>query len=313
MRSDTPTGQVFHVEQDHLEVVPCCPICGSALKKDVFPVLDHTVSRRSFGLKDCGACGFRYTDPRPHQQHIGSYYASDSYISHTNSTATLQDKLYQYARKHALRRKYALIKSLMPQGKVLDLGCGTGEFLGYLRSRGYAVQGVEPDARAREQVIQKGIDVTASLDKIPSQEQFHVVTLWHVLEHLPDLRNVFKKLFALLSDGGLLVIAVPDRESWDASFYKANWAAWDVPRHLSHFRRKDVFRLLNEHGFSVVSTRRMYLDAFYIAMLSSRYRGAGTMASLFKGVFWGGVSNLIGLVSGRPTSSTLYVARKAEP
>ena len=129
-----------------------------------------------------------------------------------------------------------------------------------------------------------------------------------------ELRDIsiedFKKLYARLADDGLLVIAVPDRESWDAQHFKEHWAAWDVPRHLSHFRRKDIHRLLNEHGFQLVATKRMLMDAAYISMLSSKYQGSGSLIGLIKGIFLGSVSNLVSLVSGRPTSSSLYLAKK---
>jgi 2-polyprenyl-3-methyl-5-hydroxy-6-metoxy-1,4-benzoquinol methylase len=308
----TQERDVFHVEQVSMESVPACPLCGSVRKTTVIVAEDHTVSHQRFELKDCADCGFRFTDPRPSQNDIGQFYESEEYISHSNSRTTLHDRLYQIARKWALKNKHELIRRHKPDGKVLDVGCGTGEFLAYLMGRGYSVHGVEPSEKARRQAIEStGINVTASLEKLPAQEQFQVITMWHVLEHLPDLRNAFKRLYSLMSDGGLLVIAVPDRECWDASHFGSKWAAWDVPRHLSHFRRKDVHRLLKEHGFEIVETRRMLMDAPYIAMLSSRYEGSGALVALVKGMIIGAISNVISLIGGRPTSSSLYIAKKA--
>lgn len=312
--SSPDTGGSFHVEHASLERLANCPRCGGATFVPWAIVRDHSITNEDFHVVDCAACGFRCTNPRPTQNESGRYYQSDAYISHSNTASGFQDKLYQLARSWGLRRKYRIIHSLQPHGKVLDVGCGTGEFLAHLMSRGYLVQGVEPNLKAREQVIANhGISALPALELVAAQEQFQVVTLWHVLEHLPDLRNTFKRLFALLADRGLLVIAVPDRGSWDAEHYGADWAAWDVPRHFSHFRQEDVRVLLQEHGFELLATRRMWMDALYIAVLSETYRGASKPWALLKGVLLGSWSNVRSALSGRPTSSSLYIARKVEP
>jgi SAM-dependent methyltransferase len=297
-----------------LEHLTNCPRCASDKQDIAFAVIDHSISQETFSLVDCAVCGFRFTNPRPDQSSVGRYYMADNYISHSNSAESIQDKLYQLARKWGLRKKYHIIHHLQPHGKVLDVGCGTGEFLAHLMSRGYLVQGVEPSLKAREQVIANhGISVMPALDLVPSQEQFQIVTLWHVLEHLPDLRATFKRLFALLADRGVLVIAVPDRGSWDANYYGRQWAAWDVPRHFSHFRQQDIHALLQEHGFKLVRTRRMWMDALYISMLSEGYCGSSKPWALLKGIVLGSWSNAHSALGGRPTSSSLYIARKVEP
>jgi len=297
-----------------LEHLTSCPRCGSEKQDSAITIADHSISRESFRLVDCVSCGFRFTNPRPTQSSIGRYYLADNYISHSNTSTSIQDKLYQLARKWGLREKFKTLHRLQPHGKVLDVGCGTGEFLAYLMSRGFLVQGVEPSLKAREQVIANhGISVLPALDLVPAQEQFQIITLWHVLEHLPDLRGTFKRLFAMLADRGVLVIAVPDRGSWDCDYYGPQWAAWDVPRHFSHFRQEDIHALLREHGFQRIKTRRMWLDALYISILSEGYRGASKPWSLLKGLFIGAWSNVHSILNSRPASSSLYIARKQEP
>lgn len=273
--------------------------------------IDHTVSRRGFTLTLCANCGFCATNPRPDSTHIAPFYESPQYISHTNARTGLLDHLYQTVRRRAIHGKYKLIARYKPQAHVLDIGCGTGEFLSHLKSRGYSTTGVEPGKGPREQAITNhGLDVLPSLDLVPAKEQFQVITLWHVLEHVHDVRDTLQKIHARLAPEGLLLIAVPDRESWDAQYYAANWAAYDVPRHLSHFRRSDLGRLLKEFGFSLRGIRGMWLDAPYVALLSEKHLGAGLLTSLLKAFIVGWISNMAAATSKRPTSSTLYLAEK---
>ena len=302
------------MEHTPLETLSTCPICGGSELVPALAVEDRSVSHETFKLSDCSRCAFRFTNPRPPQSDIGRYYQSADYISHTNAARSLQDRIYQLARKWALGSKHRLIHRYQPNGRVLDVGCGTGEFLAYLKSRGYLVHGVEPSINAREQAIANhALEVVPNLELVAHQERFKVVTLWHVLEHLPDPHTTLKNLFALLVDRGLLVIAVPDRGSWDAQHYGPDWAAWDVPRHLSHFRQTDIKRLLHEHGFELVAVKRMWMDAAYVSMLSEKHRGAGVFSALVKGALLGLWSNVVSALSGRPTSSSLYLAQKAKP
>lgn len=297
-----------HVVQERLSA---CPICGAANLLYEGKVRDHHLSQEVFDLDRCLGCGFVFTNPRPTQADIGRYYASENYISHTNQGASLSDRLYRIARNRALKRKHRLVANYAVSGRLLDVGCGTGSFLNFMGARGYEMAGVEPSDRARS-VADKHHPgaVVAAMSDLDGKARFDVITLWHVLEHLPALSDAFQDFGKLLNPTGHLFIAVPDRTSWDRRHYAQHWAAWDVPRHLSHFRPKDISNLLEQHGFKLVSTRRMWFDAPYIAMLSERYRGRGPLVALALGIIKGSWSNVVAMVSGGSTSSTLYIARK---
>jgi SAM-dependent methyltransferase len=223
----------------------------------------------------------------------------------------LIEGLYRFARWLALRWKYRSISGLERAGRLLDIGCGTGEFLHYMRSRGFAAFGIEPDPTARRTAIERyHLEVQQGLDALGVSEAFRVITLWHVLEHLPDLHDALQKIKTLLTAGGLLVIAVPDRTSWDGQHYGPLWAAWDVPRHLSHFRRQDIEKLLSDNGITLVRTSRMWLDSTYISILSERHAGRGQLTSLILGSFYGLWSNFVAITTGRSSSSMVFLARK---
>ncbi len=289
-----------------------CPICGGASFRRAIELEDHSISHERFFLADCEDCGFRVTDPRPTPALIGSYYESDAYISHSNARRTLQDRLYQLARKITVRKKHALIARTHATGSVLDIGCGTGEFLGHLQRVGYLAQGVEPNALAREQaILSHRLTVLPSLDDVHRDRPFDIITLWHVLEHFHHPEQALANINDLLGMGGRLFIAVPNRESWDCLHYGPEWAAWDVPRHLSHFRSSDMEKLLAHCGLRIEEQHPMWFDALYVSLLSERYRGRARGRALIQGIFSGMRSNWSGLVGGRPASSTIYVAKRS--
>lgn len=295
-----------------MEHLSSCPICGCPDSTPAHTCTDHTVTGARFTIQQCLGCGLYFTNPRPAGNKIGDYYLSENYISHAAKARTLRDHLYHWVRRRAIKGKHNLIRSHVEHGRLLDIGCGTGSFLAYMKEVGYDVQGVEVSTAARQVAQEKQITVVEELGKIPETDRFDVITLWHVLEHVPDPLQTMKEVFLRCAPGGLLVVAVPDRSSWDSSHYGADWAAWDVPRHLFHFRGQDVQRLFKTTGFTPLETRKMWFDAPYVAMLSEQHRGAGPIASLVKGAAIGLWSNGVAWANGRPTSSSLYLAQKTK-
>ena len=283
-----------------------CPICDKPEKKLFLEVKDNMITREKFTIVSCTSCGFHFTDPRPSIDEIGRYYKSEEYVSHSSSNKGLINKLYNLVRNYTLKKKVRLVRSLAKGNELLDIGAGTGHFLNACRQNGFSVEGLEPDedavrfARTNFNLELKSLD---ELHRLPSGSK-DVITMWHVLEHVYDLQKDFARIAEVMKETGTLIIAVPNLESYDAKLYKELWAAYDVPRHLYHFRKKDIEALAAEHGLALKKVLPMKFDSFYVSMLSEKYKGGSVIKA-----FWNGwMSNLKSAAAGH--SSQIYVIKK---
>lgn len=289
-----------------------CPLCGAGAVRPALETRDYSVSQQPFALWDCAACGLRFTQDAPGPAEIGAFYQSEDYISHSDTRKGIINALYHVARGYMLGSKQRLIGRIHPSRRLLDVGCGTGYFLNHLQQRGYQVTGVEVDEKARAFGQQQfGLEVYTPEEFLGGAfpGPFGVVTMWHVLEHVHDPKAYLARINDLLEPGGALVIAVPNFTSADADFYGAFWAAYDVPRHLWHFRPGTLVALAEEAGFRLAGKKRLPLDPFYVALLSEKYRGSGVFGMVRAGAVakW---STLQSWFSIDRSSSLVYVFRK---
>lgn len=267
---------------------------------------DYSVTGEAFELFYDNDLNMLITKPQP--TNLDKYYQSDSYISHTDANKTLLDKIYQVIKKLSLRRKLRMIGSYATEEKsLLDVGAGTGDFLFLAAQNGWAVSGVEPNWLARGKAGEKSIDLSPDLDSL-EKRKYKVITLWHVLEHLPDLEKQILKMISLLEEEGAIVVAVPNFKSHDAAYYKQFWAAYDVPRHLWHFSRTAINELFKKYGMEVVETRPLLFDSFYVSLLSEKYKES--RFRIPRAVFRGLYSNISALFT-KEYSSLIYIIKKA--
>jgi 2-polyprenyl-3-methyl-5-hydroxy-6-metoxy-1,4-benzoquinol methylase len=248
---------------------------------------DYTVSKEMYKVMLNEQYEMLVTTPVPAD--LENYYKSESYISHTDSTKTLFDKAYQAVKNYALKKKVSLLDSFeTEEKKVLDVGAGTGDFLNSCKKSNWEIFGVEPSLDAIKIAAKKNVFLKQNVSEF-HQKKFDVITLWHVLEHIENLTEYIASIKKLLKENGTLVVAVPNYKSYDAKFYKEHWAAFDVPRHLWHFSQNSISKLFSQVSMRVVKTLPMKFDAYYVALLSEKYK-SGTM-NPFKSLLRGFQSN----------------------
>ena len=287
-----------------------CPVCESD-KLNLFMLCkDFSVSQETFNIVSCETCGFKFTNPMPNNDEIGKYYESDRYISHTNSKKGLFNFLYQSIRRFTIKGKRKLISRDGKSINHLDIGCGTGEFLYECKKNGVNVFGVEPSKAAAEQAISNfKIEVASSIfSKTFVNTKFDSISMWHVLEHVHDIKKSISKTNDLLKIGGKIFIALPNHESFDAKYYKEFWAAWDMPIHLWHFSSKNIIELMSNFGFKFKYSKPMIFDSYYVSLLSEEYKNG--YKNFIKSFIIGTISNLRAKFFDKQYSSVIYVFEK---
>jgi SAM-dependent methyltransferase len=291
-----------------MKKIDSCPICGTKKFKPFLEVKDYSTTKEEFIICKCTDCDFLFTNPIPEEKEIGKYYDNPNYISHTNSSKGLFGTVYQAIRNKALKHKLAWISTYKKTGVLIDYGSGTGEFLKYCVDHGWLGKGFELSDKARSMAVTNyGLDIKHPTDfNSLENDSVDVITMWHVLEHLPDLQEVLTKLTSKIRHGGLLALALPNPESWDASHYGKYWAAWDVPIHFYHFKKQDISRIAKQHGLIVREIIKMPYDSYYVSLLSEEYKNGkkNWISALYNGL-------LSNLKAGEENSSSLtYILEK---
>lgn len=268
-----------------------------------FDVVDHLVSKTSFRLAYDNKRKAWKTQPVLSEESLQAYYPNETYASHIDKATDVKSLFYMWIKKRNIKKKLSWLRPFYSQGKLLDFGAGNGAFALQAKNSGWDVSTYDASVVAKERLAHKKLNTTS----IPLTDSYDVITLWHVFEHLPNPEEQLNLFFKALSPGGILVLALPNYDSWDAKHYGAEWAAYDVPRHLWHYNKEAVALMANETGFKQIGIRNMFWDAFYISLLSEQYRNSGFTWPLafFKGLY----SNVVGW-NKKNTSSLVFLLQK---
>lgn len=292
-------------------IINVCPVCESTQFSNYLVVPDWLVSKEDFQLRQCDDCSFVFTSNAPVEEAVAPYYESEEYVEHSDTKKGLIYGLYHYARILMLAYKYKKIKHLTAGKKLLDVGSGSGYFLHYMQQKGYAVTGVEISDKAKE-LCKNNFDIAAysPSDFLNSKldADYDLITLWHVFEHVYTFEEYFNLFNQSLKPNGKLILALPNKNAWDAKHYGTYWAAYDTPRHLWHFTPQTIEDFAKRRGFSLLKKHRLPLDPFFNAMVSASYKSNASFLpfTLLKG-FW---SYILSLTNIDKSSSLIYVFEK---
>lgn len=299
-----------------LETLKSCPSCRHDSFKNTLSCIDYTYSKDVFSLVECSACKLLYTNPRPDELAIGKYYDSPEYVSHTDTNSGLLFTLYGFVKRYTLKQKRKALEVLSNEKNILDYGAGSGDFSNELLQNNWTVSAYEPDPNARKKIEGKNpaINLVGQLSEVGTESK-SVITLWHVLEHVHRLNETIHEFHRILKNDGVIVIAVPNHTSFDASFYQTNWAAYDVPRHLYHFSPATLETLLSANGFRLHEIKPMWFDSYYVSLLTEKnINNQGMLKIAFgwlRAFLVGSYSNIKTIASTKNCSSVTYVFKKA--
>ena len=219
-------------------------------------------------------------------------------------------RLYEAVKSINLKTKYNLATKGMQKGMVLDIGCGVGDFLCIMDKQGWKTIGIEPSEEAKE-IAEKRLNHKVlkpeDLQNLETQS-LDLITMWHVLEHVDDLKEEIHQIERILKPKGRLVLALPNFKSYDAQFYNIHWAAYDVPRHLNHFCKESIVKIFKNSELELINTDKLRWDAYYISYMSETFEHH--RLPLLRGAFRGMISNCKARKSNEWSSRVYIFERK---
>lgn len=288
-----------------------CPLCKSGHFLNFKEITDYSVSKETFIVCKCTKCQLLFTNPRPTESEISPYYDFPDYYSHEDKAKNLTQWIYNQVRTYNLGQKIKMIEEYVQPGKLLDYGCGTGQLLFEATINFWKVNGVEPNQKAREKAnLKLGDKVFSSIDNLKSDQTYDVITLFHVLEHVHELRKTTKSILKYLKSDGYLFIAVPNHESFDAQNYGKYWAGWDVPRHLYHFSEQAMDSFRKEFDLTLREVKPMPFDAFYVSLLSEKHQSNTSLVKAYFNSFINGIKSNQKAKKPGQYSSNIYIFSK---
>ncbi len=292
-----------------------CLICHSHESDTLYNnVPDRFSLQNQYTIVRCRNCQFAYLSPRPSEKNMAAFYDLEEYQPHHLSEKSFFDRLYKIIRDMNARKKRRLIESYKKGKELLDIGCGTGDFLVEMKRHGWGTRGMETAPEARKVAKEKDLDIAETLEGI--EGPFDVITMWHVLEHVHRVNDLLDNITRLLSSGGYLILAVPNIESLDAKYFKHTWVALDAPRHLYHFRPQDIYRLLKTRGLEIIKISSiLYFDPLYNALLSAQLKAnlnsKRSIIYTLDAAVAGKLSFLWGLLNSQKCSSPVYIVKRS--
>lgn len=236
--------------------VEACPICGARSWQELF------VSR-TFSIARCLSCSVVRT--------LAADMDGVVQYPHFDQRETIAVRMMRLAVTQLLRERAALVHKVAPRARrLLDIGCGAGAFARMMSERGLNVTGVEPFSLGRPIDEENLRLVRASFDAVKRDlGSFDVVTMWQVLEHVADPRALVRSALDVLATDGVLVVSVPNFDSWQSRVFKGGWFHLDPPRHVTHFDPHTLRSLMDELDLEIFDERTFHIEYGPVGWLQS--------------------------------------------
>ena len=292
--------------EENFESVKCnlCDSCNSTI---LFNGKDRVHKKDGlFKVVKCNNCGLIYTNPRPKQKVISDYYPDEYWDTNENREDNFEKKLKKIVHKVINGIYYQFKIPSEYSGKVLDIGCGDGKGLYKLKNEGWETYGVEISELAIEYARKmRHLNIFNGFveDAMFEDEFFDVIILSQVLEHLPNPLSTLKEINRILKNDGLLIISIPNVESFDAKHFKKYWTGWELPRHFYHFSPLSVELLLNKAGFDILKKEfdnnpNIFLSSFKYVLEDKGFPTIWGLTFIFP------LGNLLSVIMGRTKKSS---------
>jgi SAM-dependent methyltransferase len=230
------------------QVASECDVCGSTAVRELYTAKDRLRNTdEEFLIAECRGCGVLRTMPNMNEAELASYYPTDYWGGSEPSKRWI-------ASSQSEKTKF-LDRCDLAEGRILDIGCGSGFFLRALDSKKWERFGVELSAaaaEAAERALGAGHVFAGTLAQARwADASFDVVSFWSALEHTNEPRANLIEARRIIKDGGSLIVQLPNASSYQARFFGGDWFALDAPRHRYHFTLSSLDRLLSECGFHI--------------------------------------------------------------
>jgi len=232
-----------------------CNLCGSADRRPFCP-------ENGLGLVQCQSCGLVYVSPRPDPAELYALYGETYFHNSESGVVGYSDYIADEANiRRTARRRLRHLERFIRPGRMIDVGCAAGFFIDEARGRGWQVEGLDVSSFAVEYTCQR-FGLTAHLGSFTEAElpagAFDLVTMWDVIEHVPDPKAYVRRAAELLRAGGVIVLATPDVDSIPARLAGRRWVGFKLSEeHIYYFSIKTLARMLDEAGFDVVNVRHV--------------------------------------------------------
>jgi 2-polyprenyl-3-methyl-5-hydroxy-6-metoxy-1,4-benzoquinol methylase len=221
-----------------------CPICEGKSNKKLYSI-------QGFNVVRCRACSMTFINPRICNEHIFDVYRHEyfhRYQDGYNGYESIADLRIQ-----TFERWYKdIIPYCTKKGVALDIGCAAGYFLDILQDNRWETEGIELDRRMYKLLIQKGYAISNDpLEYFTSSHQYDLITMFDVIEHLPELQKDFAKISSLLSPEGILALSTPNIDSFQHRLLRSRWFQFKPVEHLYYFSFATLKRLAQDNGLCV--------------------------------------------------------------